>query len=77
MVGRESIESGFSSAGVAGAVWFDGIWISIMCGLTTMNDTTLAVISCDLLLEARDVDGPPFSSSEYVSSKSSNESESS
>lgn len=47
-----------------------------MCGLTTINDTTVAVISCDLLLEALD-DDPPFSSSEYVSSKSSNESVSS
>mgnify|MGYP003629467790 CR=1 FL=1 len=77
MVGRTvSNESGFSSDGVTGAVWFDGIWISTMCGLTTINDTTVAVISCDLLLEALD-DDPPFSSSEYVSSKSSIESVSS
>lgn len=77
MVGSAvSIESGFSSAGVTGAVWLDGMWISTMCGLTTMKDTTVAVISCDLRLEALD-DDPPFSSSEYVSSKSSNESVSS
>jgi len=77
MVGiASSSKSCFSSAGVAGAVWLIGMWISIICGLTTMNETTVAVISWDLLLEGLTVE-PSFSSPEYTSSKSSNESESS
>ncbi len=51
--------------------------ISIICGFeTSLKDTTVAVISWDFLLEARDEE-PPASSSENVPSKSRRDSESS
>lgn len=62
---------------VMGEEWEDEIIISIICGLeTTLNDTTVAVISWDLLLEARDEE-PLSSSSENMPSKPRRDSESS
>lgn len=38
-----------------GDTWFDGMNISTICGFPTiMNDTTLAVSSCDFLLLEKD-----------------------
>ena len=52
--------------------------MSTICGLPTlMNDTTLAVSSCDFLLEALDDDARAASASSKLASSSKSVSESS